>query len=63
MLLGLGFPRYAGGPLKYCDWLGAAHVLQRCEAYAGISPLYRAGDGLRAMVAAGGRFYPLQISG
>ena len=22
LALGLGFPRYAGGPLKYADWLG-----------------------------------------
>jgi 3-hydroxyacyl-CoA dehydrogenase/enoyl-CoA hydratase/3-hydroxybutyryl-CoA epimerase/enoyl-CoA isomerase len=59
LLLGLGFPRYAGGPLKYCDWLGLAHVVQRCDAYAAISPLYRVSARLRAMAAAGERFFPL----
>ena len=59
LLLGLGFPRYAGGPLKYCDWLGLAHVVQRADAYAATSPLYRAGARLRAMAAAGERYYPL----
>jgi 3-hydroxyacyl-CoA dehydrogenase/enoyl-CoA hydratase/3-hydroxybutyryl-CoA epimerase/enoyl-CoA isomerase len=58
LLLGLGFPRYAGGPLKYCDWLGLAHVVQRCDAYAATSPLYRASPRLRAMAAAGERFFP-----
>jgi 3-hydroxyacyl-CoA dehydrogenase/enoyl-CoA hydratase/3-hydroxybutyryl-CoA epimerase/enoyl-CoA isomerase len=59
LLLGLGFPRYAGGPLKYCDWLGLAQVVRRCERYAALSPLYQPGARLRAMAAAGERFYPL----
>ena len=59
LVLGLGFPRYAGGPLKYCDWLGLEHVMQRCAAYGACGPLYRPGAQLRALAAAGGRFYPL----
>jgi 3-hydroxyacyl-CoA dehydrogenase/enoyl-CoA hydratase/3-hydroxybutyryl-CoA epimerase/enoyl-CoA isomerase len=59
LVLGLGFPRYAGGPLKYCDWLGLEHVMQRCAAYGACGPLYRPGAQLRALAAAGGRFYPV----
>jgi 3-hydroxyacyl-CoA dehydrogenase/enoyl-CoA hydratase/3-hydroxybutyryl-CoA epimerase/enoyl-CoA isomerase len=29
MLLGVGFPQYLGGPLKYADWLGSATVADR----------------------------------
>jgi 3-hydroxyacyl-CoA dehydrogenase/enoyl-CoA hydratase/3-hydroxybutyryl-CoA epimerase/enoyl-CoA isomerase len=49
LVLGLGFPRYAGGPLKYSDWLGLAQVVRRCDAYAAASPLYRATARMRAM--------------
>ncbi|MCC7462655.1 MAG: enoyl-CoA hydratase/isomerase family protein, partial [Gammaproteobacteria bacterium] len=59
LLLGLGFPRYAGGPLKYCDWLGLTQVVQRCDAYAACGPLYSASAPLRALAATGGRFYPV----
>ena len=59
LVLGLGFPRYAGGPLKYSDWLGLAEVVRRCDAYAASSPLYRATARMRAMAAAGERYFPV----
>src|SRR5690606_9177027 len=40
LLLGLGFPRYLGGPLQYADWLGLEHVVARCQQYAQLGPLY-----------------------
>jgi len=40
LTLGLGFPRHAGGPLKYADWLGIARVLRRCEALSHLGPMY-----------------------
>jgi len=57
LLLGLGFPRYAGGPLKYSDWLGLEHVVARCDANAALGPLYRATPRMRAMAAAGERYF------
>lgn len=41
MVLGLGFPAYLGGPLKYIDWLGAGQVLAWAKASlssAGLEP-------------------------
>lgn len=57
MVLGLGFPRHAGGPLKYADWLGLRHVVARCEAYEALGPLYRPTAGMRAMSQAGERYF------
>jgi 3-hydroxyacyl-CoA dehydrogenase/enoyl-CoA hydratase/3-hydroxybutyryl-CoA epimerase/enoyl-CoA isomerase len=56
LILGLGFPRHAGGPLKYADWLGLRHVVARCEAHAALGPLYAPTAGMRAL-ASGGRTY------
>lgn len=58
LVLGLGFPRYAGGALKYSDWLGLAEVVRRCDRYAALGPLYQATSRMRAMAAAGERYFP-----
>jgi 3-hydroxyacyl-CoA dehydrogenase/enoyl-CoA hydratase/3-hydroxybutyryl-CoA epimerase/enoyl-CoA isomerase len=57
LVLGLGFPRHAGGPLKYADWLGMQHVVARCDAYASLGRLYAPTDGMRAAAKQGTRFY------
>jgi 3-hydroxyacyl-CoA dehydrogenase/enoyl-CoA hydratase/3-hydroxybutyryl-CoA epimerase/enoyl-CoA isomerase len=57
MQLGLGFPAYAGGPLKYADWLGLSEVIARCERLARLGPAYVPHDRLREMASAGQRFY------
>lgn len=57
LILGLSFPRHVGGPLKYADWLGMKHVVERCDAYAELGPLYTPTDGMRAAAKSGGKFY------
>lgn len=57
MSLGLGFPKYAGGPLKYADWLGLDKLVEMSERHAAIAPLYRASEALRRRAARAGRFY------
>ena len=57
LVLGLGFPRHVGGPLKYADWLGMKHVVERCDAYAELGPLYTPTDGMRAAAKSGGKFF------
>lgn len=57
--LGLGFPAYAGGPMKYSDWLGMAHVVALCDKYAALGPSYRASPRMREMAARGERYYPV----
>ncbi|AFQ51080.1 NAD-binding 3-hydroxyacyl-CoA dehydrogenase protein [Burkholderia cepacia GG4] len=59
MQLGLGFPAYAGGPLKYADWLGLAEVVHRCDALSALGPAYEPGQRLREMASANDRFYPI----
>ncbi len=58
LILGLGLPRYLGGALKYADYLGLRNVVERADVLAGLGPIYRPSERLRAMAAAGEVFYP-----
>ncbi len=57
LVLGIGFPRYAGGALKYADWLGLAQVVALSERYAGLGEPYQVTPAMKRMAAAGTRFY------
>jgi 3-hydroxyacyl-CoA dehydrogenase/enoyl-CoA hydratase/3-hydroxybutyryl-CoA epimerase/enoyl-CoA isomerase len=57
MQMGLGFPAYAGGPLKYADWLGLPEVVARCERLRYLGEAYEPDDRFRAMAVAGERFH------
>src|SRR5205823_4300002 len=58
LALGIGFPAYAGGALKYADWLGLPHVVNRCDHYAAtLGAAYVPTDSLRKMAAQGKKFY------
>lgn len=57
LVLGLGFPRHAGGPLKYADWLGMKHVVARCDAYSELGPLYAPTEAMRAAASTGTTYY------
>lgn len=59
MLLGVGFPAYAGGPLKYADWLGLNEVVARCERWQYLGQAYTPTARMREMAATGARFYPI----
>lgn len=59
LLLGLGFPAHVGGALKYADWLGLDHLLDRFAHYEPVGDAYRAPALLRDMAAARQRFYPV----
>ncbi|MCA8348457.1 3-hydroxyacyl-CoA dehydrogenase NAD-binding domain-containing protein [Burkholderia cepacia] len=58
LVLGLGFPAHAGGALKYADWLGLDRVVALCDRHAGLGAPYVATPNMRAMAAAGTRYYP-----
>jgi len=58
LLLGLGFPAYLGGPLKYADWLGLDQVVKQCERHAALGRHYAATDAMRALAAARQTFHP-----
>jgi 3-hydroxyacyl-CoA dehydrogenase/enoyl-CoA hydratase/3-hydroxybutyryl-CoA epimerase/enoyl-CoA isomerase len=58
LVLGLGFPRHAGGALKYMDWLGVRFVTERCDRYRALGPLYVPSVGMSRLAASGGRYFP-----
>lgn len=57
LLLGIGFPAWRGGALRYADELGAARVLARCEHYRHLGDAYAPPPLLRALAREGGRFH------
>ncbi len=57
LIMGIGFPLFRGGALKYIDSLGVAEFVALADRYAAISPLYAVTDKLRAMAKAGQTFY------
>lgn len=58
MILGIGFPPFRGGPLRWADSQGPATVLDRLKAYEGLGPRFAPTEILRKLAAEGGRFYP-----
>jgi 3-hydroxyacyl-CoA dehydrogenase/enoyl-CoA hydratase/3-hydroxybutyryl-CoA epimerase len=57
--LGLGFPRFRGGPLRYVDAIGAAETLRRVQGYADrFGERWRPAPLLVHMAKKGERFYP-----
>jgi len=57
LLLGLGFPAYLGGPLKYADWLGLDNLLHRCERYMPLGQHYAPTGSMRALAASRQTFH------
>ncbi|OYD60241.1 UNVERIFIED_ORG: 3-hydroxyacyl-CoA dehydrogenase/enoyl-CoA hydratase/3-hydroxybutyryl-CoA epimerase/enoyl-CoA isomerase [Burkholderia sp. CF145] len=57
LMLGLGFPAYTGGALKYADWLGLDRVVELCDRYAYLGASYAATSRMRAMAKSGEQYY------
>lgn len=57
LVLGLGFPRFRGGALRYIDSMGARAFCAMADQHAALGPLYSSTAGLRAMAVADSRFY------
>ena len=57
LILGLGFPRFRGGALRYIDSLGASTFAAQVEAHAEHGPLYQLTDGMKERAANGKTFY------
>ncbi|SMG00223.1 fatty acid oxidation complex subunit alpha FadB [Burkholderia singularis] len=57
LMLGIGFPAYLGGALKYADWLGLERVVSLCGKYASLGPAYTPTPRMREMAAQGLRYY------
>jgi 3-hydroxyacyl-CoA dehydrogenase/enoyl-CoA hydratase/3-hydroxybutyryl-CoA epimerase/enoyl-CoA isomerase len=57
LVLGLGFPPFRGGPLRYLDSLGLAQFCKLAEKYGDLGPIYTVTDKLRHMSDNGASFY------
>ena len=59
LIMGIGFPVFRGGALKYIDALGVNHFVDMADKFADISPLYEPTEKLRKMAQNGTTFYTL----
>ena len=46
MILGVGFPPFRGGPLRWCDTEGAANIVNRAKKWESLGPRYRVPEAL-----------------
>ncbi len=58
LILGIGFPPFRGGILRWCDTLGAKAVVDRLERYQSLGKRYQPTESLLAMAKSGEAFYP-----
>lgn len=57
LILGLGFPRFRGGALRYIDTLGLDEFARRAEAHQANGPLYQLTEGFKARLTEGRTYY------
>ena len=57
LIMGIGFPPFRGGALKYADLLGLASVCETADRYAALGKLYEPTERMRAMAATGATYY------
>ena len=57
LIMGIGFPPFRGGALKYIDSIGVKAFVELCDQYKDLGPLYGPTAKLREMAANGESFY------
>lgn len=57
LILGLGFPPFRGGPLKYADARGLDDICQAADRYAHLGKLYEPTERMRAMAGDNKTYY------
>ena len=57
LILGIGFPPFRGGALKYCDTIGMKTVLEKAAKYASLGKLYEPTESMKKMAADGKTYY------
>lgn len=57
LILGIGFPTFRGGLLRWADSLGMPAVLAKLEKYAPLGPRFHPTEQIRQLAAAGKGFY------
>lgn len=57
LIMGIGFPPFRGGALKYADTLGLANIVEACKKYEHLGKLFEPTDKMKAMAADGASYY------
>ncbi len=57
LVLGLGFPAFRGGALRYIDSIGAAEFCAIADKYADLGELYHPTESMREKAAANSKYY------
>ncbi len=57
LIMGLGFPKFRGGALRYIDTLGADKFCELADKYAHLGKLYEVPEGLRSMAKNGDKYF------
>jgi 3-hydroxyacyl-CoA dehydrogenase/enoyl-CoA hydratase/3-hydroxybutyryl-CoA epimerase/enoyl-CoA isomerase len=57
LIMGIGFPPFRGGLLRYADRVGVGELVQRGENYTKVSPLYRPTEQMAGMAKKQNGFY------
>lgn len=57
LIMGIGFPVFRGGAIRYIDQMGAATFCELADRYAELGKLYQATDSLRSMAADKNSFF------
>lgn len=58
LILGIGFPPFRGGLLRWADNTGAKEILSRLEKYRALGKRFEPTETLERMAKSGGKFYP-----
>lgn len=57
LIMGVGFPPFRGGALKYADTIGMKTLLEKCEKYKHLGKLYEPTASMKKMAAEGKTYY------
>jgi 3-hydroxyacyl-CoA dehydrogenase/enoyl-CoA hydratase/3-hydroxybutyryl-CoA epimerase/3-hydroxyacyl-CoA dehydrogenase/enoyl-CoA hydratase/3-hydroxybutyryl-CoA epimerase/enoyl-CoA isomerase len=63
LIMGIGFPPYRGGILRWCDAEGAGKIVERLEQYRSRGKRFEPTESLVKLARAGGTFYPRPKAG
>jgi 3-hydroxyacyl-CoA dehydrogenase / enoyl-CoA hydratase / 3-hydroxybutyryl-CoA epimerase / enoyl-CoA isomerase len=58
LILGVGFPPFRGGILRWCDATGAGKIIERASKYASLGKRFQPSQMLVDMARSGKQFYP-----
>lgn len=58
LILGIGFPPFRGGILRWCDTEGAGNILKRLEKYTSLGKRFEPTESLKSHAKSGGVFFP-----